>query len=170
MRGLLTEEKVLKKLGISDFRALPREKVFTMASMLSQMEPEVAQKAIEQFPQFSETMKSMLNDYKAFLDKALEANDKSIMSCYNSCDTIIRTLQQELERENLSFEEKKYIIEQMIEVNNVKAAKDSENKRFLATMSAAGLFAIGGIAVLGASLLGAKAEARLPDNKNENRE
>ena len=44
----LTEQKVLKKLGIDDFRHLTKDKVITMASMLDRMDPEVAKKAIEQ--------------------------------------------------------------------------------------------------------------------------
>lgn len=72
-----TEQKVLKKLGIQDFRHLTKDKVITMASMLDKMAPEVAKKAIEHFPNFSDTMKEILHDYKASLDKAQEANAES---------------------------------------------------------------------------------------------
>ena len=47
MARSLTEQKVLKKLGIDDFRHLTKDKVITMASMLDRMDPEVAKKAIE---------------------------------------------------------------------------------------------------------------------------
>jgi hypothetical protein len=56
MSKTLTEQKVLKKLGIQDFRCLTKDKVLTMASMLDKMDPEVAKKAIEQFQNFSDTM------------------------------------------------------------------------------------------------------------------
>ena len=42
MARSLTEQKVLKKLGIDDFRHLTKDKVITMASMLDRMDPEVA--------------------------------------------------------------------------------------------------------------------------------
>ena len=45
MARSLTEQKVLKKLGIDDFRHLTKDKVITMASMLDRMDPEVAKKA-----------------------------------------------------------------------------------------------------------------------------
>ena len=85
----LTEQKVLKKLGIEDFRHLTKDKVITMASMLDKMSPEVAKKAIEQFPNFSNTMKEILHDYKESLDKAQETNADSVKSFYDSCDMII---------------------------------------------------------------------------------
>ena len=114
MNKTITEQKVLKKLGIEDFRHLTKDKVITMASMLDKMEPEVAKKAIEQFPNFSNTMKEILHDYKDVLDKAQVTNDESVKSFYNSCDMTISSLQKELERDDQTFEERKYIIEKMI--------------------------------------------------------
>ena len=101
MRKPLTEQKVLKKLGIEDFRHLSKDKVIMMASMLDRMEPEVAKKAIEQFPQFSDTMKELLLDYKNVLDKALDENTESVNSFYESCNITISSLQKILEKDDL---------------------------------------------------------------------
>ncbi len=78
MAKLLSEEKVLKKLGIEDFRHLNKAKVINLASMLDKMDPEVAKKALEQFPEFAKTSKEMLVDYKETLNKGIESNDKSV--------------------------------------------------------------------------------------------
>lgn len=56
---MMNEQKVLKKLDIPDFRHLTKDKVIKMASMLDKMDPEVAKKAIEQFPEFANTTKEM---------------------------------------------------------------------------------------------------------------
>ena len=69
------------------------------------------------------------------MDKTLEENGESVKSYYSSCDAIISSLQKELDKEKLSFGEKKYIIDKMIEVNKMKGDKASENKKFLATMA-----------------------------------
>lgn len=69
MNRLLTEQKVLKKLGIEDFRHLTKYKVITMASMLDKMDPELAKKALEQFPHFSNTVKEILTRNKDTLEK-----------------------------------------------------------------------------------------------------
>lgn len=66
---MMSEAKVLKKLDIADFRHLTKDKVIKMASMLDKMDPEVAKKALEQFPEFVNTTKEMLTEYKESLDK-----------------------------------------------------------------------------------------------------
>lgn len=102
-----------------------------MASMLDRMDPEVAKKALEQFPDFSNTMKEVLAQYKENLDILLKENGDSVRAYYDSCDAIISSLQKELEREELSFDERKFIIDKMLEVNRMKGMKDTENKKSL---------------------------------------
>ena len=162
----LTEQKVLKKLGIENFRHLTKDKVITMASMLDKMDPEVAKKAIEQFPNFSETMKEILHEYKESLDKALETNAESVKSFYDSCDMILCSLQKELEKDGLTFEEKKYIIDKMMEVNRMKGEKDSENKKFIATMVLLGAAATTIVAGILSSTLGGNTKIEMQDDDN----
>lgn len=162
----ISEQKVLKKLGIEDFRHLTKDKVITMASMLDKMDPEVAKKAIEQFPNFSDTMKEILHDYKDFLDKAQEANAESVKSFYDSCDMTISSLQKELERTDQTFEERKYIIDKMMELNRMKGNKDSENKKFIATMALFGVAALGLVAGALSSALGGNTKIEMQDNDN----
>ena len=52
-----------------------------MASLLDRMHnPEVAKKALEQFPEFASTVKEMLAGYKDTLDKGLEVNKESVQA------------------------------------------------------------------------------------------
>ena len=164
MNRPLNEQKVLKKLNISDFRHLTKDKVITMASMLDKMDPEVAKKAIEQFPEFSATIKEMLSNYKETLDKGLENNKESVQTYYVSCNSIIEALKKELENENLCFDERKYIIDQMLEISKQMGEKDSENKKFIATMA---LIGGGVVVVLGgilASVLGGNTKIEASDD------
>ena len=155
MSKLMTEEKVLKKLGLDDFRHITKSKVIKMASMLDRVDPEVAKKAIEQFPDFSNTAKEILKEYKESLDKSLELNADSVKSYYDACNSIISSLQKEVENENLSFEEKKYFFDQMIEVSKMMGEKDSENKKFIAGCVTLGVVAVTGVvAILGSALGG----------------
>lgn len=163
MSKILTEEKVLKKLNIPDFRHLTKDKVITMASMLDKMDPEVAKKAIEQFPDFSLTAKDMLGDYKQELIKVIESSDESVKSYYNNCNMIIESLQKELEKENLTFDERKYIIEQMLYISDNIKEKDTEHKKFLTILATvAGATIVGVVAVL-ASTLGGNTKIDLKD-------
>lgn len=159
----LTEQKVLKKLNIEDFRHLTKDKVITMASMLDKMDPEVAKKALEQFPQFSNVAKEMLLGYKDTLDKGLESNSESVQAYYDSCKTTIKALEKELDRENISFEERKYIIEEMVKISDKMGEKDSQNKKFIATLSVVGVSVV--TAVL-ASALGGNTKIDTSDFNN----
>lgn len=151
----LTEQKVLKKLGIDDFRHLSKDKVITMASILDKMDPEVAKKALDQFPDFANTVKEILEGYKDTLDKGLVSNDESLKAFYDIHKAIIASLHKELDKDGLTFEQKKYIMEQMKEFSEKVDKKDSENKRFIAALTTLGSVVIlGGIGILASTLGG----------------
>lgn len=143
MQRSLTETQVLKKLNIEDFRHLTKDKVISMATMLDKMDPEVAKKALEQFPEFASTMCQILSEYKQSLDEGLKQNAEGVKSYYDTCDAIITSCQRELEKENLSFEERSFILEQMVLVAKMKGEKNTEDKKFIVMMSVIGLAAVG---------------------------
>lgn len=134
-----------------------------MASMIDKMDPEVAKKALEQFPDFANTTKEMLVEYKNTLDKSLESNRESVQTFYNSCNSMIESLQKQLEDKNLTFEERKYIIDTMLEISKMMEAKDSENKKFLATMALIGATVVGTVTAILASTLGGNTEIDTSD-------
>ena len=143
MQRSLTEAQVLKKLNIEDFRHLTKDKVISMATMLDKMDPEVAKKALEQFPEFANTMRQILADYKQSLDEGMRQNAEGVKSYYDTCDVIISSCQKQLEQEDLSFEERRFILEQMVLVAKMKGEKNTEDKKFIVMMSVIGLTAIG---------------------------
>lgn len=163
---MMSEEKVLKKLDIVDFRHLTKDKVIKMASMLDKMDPEVAKRALEQFPEFANTTKEMLTEYKESLDEGLESNNKSVKAVYDTYNAVITSLQKELEKENLTFEQKKYIIEQMKDVAEKVDKKDTENKRFIAGMATLAAIVVSSTVVVLASALGGNTQIK-PDDTDK---
>ena len=164
MKKVLSEQKVLHRLGISDFRHLTKDKVMEMASMLDRMDPEVAKKAIEQFPNFAETMCSVAAEYKSVLEKTLERNGDSVRAYYESCDAIIQACQKELDKDSLSFEERKQIISWMIEVANMKGEKDNENKQFMKAICGAGVGVVGIVGTVVRTALGGNTKLTFEKN------
>lgn len=153
MKKNLTEEKVLKKLEIPDFSHLTKEKMIAFASLLPQMDPEVAKNALEQFPNFAETSLNVMKEYKEVLQTALQNNADSTNSCYDMYNRVMDSLEKLLDKDNLSFEEQTFILEQMKEIATACDAKDSETKKYnLAAIGIAGTFALGIVAAIGASL------------------
>lgn len=162
----MTEQEVLKKLDIQDFRHMTKDKVVSFASMLANMDPEVALKALEQFPEFSKTVIELATDYKETIEKGLAGNSESTKVCHEVCTTIIDSLKSQLEKDNLPFDERKYYIEKMMEAAQMVQQKDSENKNFIwkvLGLAGAATLILGGTM---AAVLGSNVEFKLPGSKS----
>lgn len=165
MGDQLTEQQVLQALGIPDFRHLSKDKVMAFASMLTEMEPEVAIKALEQFPEFSKTILELAKDYKATIDKGMDSNIESMKSCAEILQSIIDSLQGQLDKNDVSFDERKYYIDKMFEVAHLQREKDSENKQFIVKVleiAGGAALVLGSVALVA---LGGKADFKLPIKK-----
>ena len=94
---------------------------------------------------------------------SLDLNNESVQSYYTLCNSIIETLQKQLENENLSFDERKYIIDKMLEISKMMGEKDSENKKFIATLAIIGAAVVGGISAVLATTLGGNVRIEADD-------
>ncbi len=165
MRYTLSEKKVLKKLGIQDFRHMTKDKTMSFASMLPYMDPEVAKKALEQFPSFKDLAGDIVSQYKAIVDKVFEENRISQQAFYDACNSIIRSLQKELEDDEIDSTERDRIEDKMIRVAAMIGKKDSENKGML-------LKVVGGVGgvfvfVLGVAAAYLGSSIKVSDSGNE---
>ena len=140
----LSEKKVLKKLGIPDFRHLTKDNVITMISMIPQMDPQVAMKALEQFPDLAKTAVELGRGYMETIKEAIESENTSLKSVYDYLNAIVSFLENELQKENLTFEEKKYILDKIIEVAKlIREAHKDHQHLILKALTAAGATALG---------------------------
>lgn len=165
MSNQLTERKVLQQLNIPDFRHITKDKVMTFASMIQNMEPEVAKKALEQFPEFAKMTLEVLKDYKGIMEKTLNENLASSKQCYDIYNEVMDALKSCLAKDDLPFEEKKYYIEKMMEIAKMAESKDAENKEFNWKMISLGTLAVFTVVGIGASVLGGSANIKLPKSK-----
>ena len=85
----------------------------------------------------------MLTDYKQLLDSGLKENAEGSKSFYESCDVIISTCQKLLDKEDLSFDEKRYILDQMVIVTKMKGDQNTKDKQFITAMWCFGTVALG---------------------------
>ena len=151
MARTIAEKRVLKKLGITDFRHMTKDKIVSFASMLPRMDPEVAKKALEQFPEFASSAKEILANYKETIDKAVDSNDKSVKASYDICNNIIQSLKEQLDDKSLDFEQRMIIEDKMIEVAKMSAELDKQNKDFLVKIGGIG----GAVAIVATAVIGA---------------
>lgn len=165
MNNQLTEQQVLNQLNIPDFRHITKEQVMTFASMLQDMEPEVAKKALEQFPEFVKMTLEVMREYKSVLEKSLDDNSASSQQCYDIYNKVIDALQSCLDKDDLSFEERRYYLDSMKEIAKMAERKDSENKKFNWAIILAGTVAVTVAASISANLLGSNSNFKLPSLK-----
>ena len=168
MTRTLSEKKVLKKLGISDFRHMTKDKIVKFASMLPYMDPEVAKKALEQFPAFKDLASDLVTQYKGIVDKAIDGNEISQKAFYDACNSIIQSLQKELEDDDITSEEKERIEDKMIKVAQMIGEKDSENKGFLLKCLAIGGFVVTAIGGVAAAILGSNTQISQNEDQDDN--
>lgn len=160
----MDEKKVLKKLKIKDFRHLTKSKVIQLASMLDKMDPEVAKKALDQFPDFAEAVKVVVDSNKVVVEAGLDSNNQSTREAYAALNKIIDVLKEQLEKDNLATEERKDILKSLDYVADRIVELDKNNKKFIFNMDKLQV-ALGAAAIftLGAAL-GCIANVNLADD------
>lgn len=163
MAKLLSEKDVLKQLDIPDFRHLSKDKVMQFASMLDNMDPEVAKAAIKQFPDFANLTLEALKDYRGVIEKAIDADKDGTKQCLDIYNQIILALSHCVEKDDIPFEEKQYYIEKMMEIADMANEKNSEGKAFLwKVVAVASSVASVAIALGAAALTGGRLDLNLP--------
>lgn len=148
-----TEAKVLKKLDIPDFRYITKDKVIALATMIPKMDSEVAKKAIEQFPNFSSTSLQIMKEYKDILEQAIQENKEGTQILYYMYNHVMGCYEQTLIEDNLTFDEKMYILDKMKEIADEihKIENEKENARLKIVGVASGVVTTI-VAVLGAAI------------------
>jgi hypothetical protein len=163
---IMTEEEVLQRLNIPDFRHLTKDKVISFASMLEKMDPELAKKVIDKFPDYAKAVLSALQNCKDTIVRLSDSNDKSLSRIYDECDQVVESLSKCLEDGDVSFEEKKYFIEQMMKITESTAKKDAESKAYnwkmFTVLCTTVIVAIGTMA----SIIGGNTSINIPNAQN----
>ena len=121
MKKKLTEKQALKKLDISDFKSLPSSKLDDFAKILPEMDPKVAEKALEQIPEFTKSAVQIANYNKEIFTNGINSKDVSTRTAYNICDSIIHVYEERL-NDSLSEEERSECIKNLLEI--AKITKD----------------------------------------------
>ena len=168
MKKALTEEKVLRKLGIQDFTQLNKDNIIPFTTMLPRMSPTVQKKALEQFPDFAATSLAVMREYKQILESAIKENGNSVKNCYEMHFRVMTALEKILDSDELTFQDKLLISDQMRELSTQMDMKDTENKKFLyGIVGVAGVVALGVVTVLSAALGGSDALGKVADKIGE---
>ena len=131
MHRSLTEQKILKQLDIPDFRHMTKDKIIEFTSLLPQMNPEVAKKALDQFPDFANSAVKIVDTLKNVAADSLGKSDESSKRFDKMANRVMDSLQEMLKDGPLSFDEKQYIIDQMMQLSKMVDDHDTKQKSFI---------------------------------------
>ncbi|KMS82539.1 MULTISPECIES: hypothetical protein [Streptomyces] len=168
--GYKSEAEIKQALGIESWRHLSKDKMIRFVAMMPEMETEVALKIIEQFPAFKDFAKDAVDTMEKAHESTLSANKQSQEHVHRAFQEIREILKRELNKENLSWEQKKYIIEQIQETGRLEFQKDSENKQFLDGMLKKVVLGAGAALALGVAFVGGRIMAESKDDPEDSQE
>lgn len=155
--GYSNEAEIKRALGIDTWRELSRDKMLTFAALMPDMDTEVALKVIEQFPSFRDFAGDVVDVMEGAQDATIASNERSDDQVHDALREIREILKGELDKGDLPWEHRRWVIEQIQETGRLQFSKDSENKRFLDSILGKVVLGVGGIAALGLAALGGRA-------------
>lgn len=158
------EGELKKALEIDTWRNLSRDKMIKFVAMMPDMDKELALKVVEQFPDFKRFVSGALDFIGQRYESALNHNKQSQESFYQSVRETREILKRELEKDDLTWEQKKYILDRIMDTVKLEPAKDSENKRFLDSLLGKVTLVTAAAIAVGATVLGGRVLAQLEES------
>ena len=153
------EQEILKKLNIDNFRQLKKENFIELTSMLDKIDPEVAMKIIEQYPEFAKTSLEVVREYQIVVDKALDSNKVTQKAVLEACQRKLAILEKMLEKESLTLDDQKFYLSEWDKIIKDLSSLDEKNKKWLGDLLATlgkfslGVLSLGIVALSGNKLL-----------------
>jgi len=161
-KKMMLEEDVKKALNITDFRSLSKEKIMEFVSIIPKVDKEVAISIINQFPNYADMAKDMVGGMINLCDNALQDAKVGRKDVIESYRVVLETLKEELNKGDLSIDDRKRITDDMLVVAEKIDAVNDKHLEFLKdTLKKVG-GTIAGVVVVGVAILGA-----IDSNKNK---
>lgn len=150
------ELEIKRELGINTWRELSKDKLLRFAAMMPNMDTEVALKVVEQFPNFKDFAVDVIDAMETAHESTLKTNERSGDHVHDAYRDIRTILKAELDKGELTWDQRRWLVEQIQETGRQQFSKDSENKRFLDSVLGKVVVGAGGIVVLGLVALGGR--------------
>ncbi|MFI1068540.1 hypothetical protein [Streptomyces puniciscabiei] len=158
------EDQIKRALGIDTWRNLSKDKMIRFVAMMPDMDTEVALKIVEQFPSFKDFALNVMDVMKTSHESTISANAQSQEHVHRAYQYLRETIRNELDKGDLTWEQRRELIEKMQEVVREQSQKDSENKRFLDEAHKK-VLVLGAVALaLGLAFVGGRVSAESKDS------
>ena len=154
MSKQISETELLQKLDIPDWRHMTKDKVMTFASSMAYLDPEVAKKAIEQFPQFVKLGNELVSALRESLNSAYTESSKGMEQAYTLNTKILESLDTRLNKFFISRREREKIIDAMLEVSkNISELENAHHTFLLNGVKTVGK-AVAGVCLIAGAAIG----------------
>ena len=163
-----SEDDIKNALGIQTWRNLSQANVTKFAAMMPDMDKEVALKIVEQLPEFTNFALGVVNAIQKAQEAAYAENKQSMEQVYRAWQETREILKGQLAIEDLQWEERKYILDLLMEAARQVSAKDSENKGWLKEIYNWAPIVGSAAIVMALVYVGGKAGFELPDGGKGN--
>lgn len=148
-----TEQQILTELGVKDFRNLTKDMWVSLYSSLHELDKDVAMKIIDQFPAYKDAVCGYIDDYKDIAINAISVVSDSNKSFFIGANEELSIVKEELNREDLSFDQRMELLDRIHDVVEEMNSKDTENKNFVIKLiGGVGVILLGAVAALGTAL------------------
>lgn len=147
-------EKLKKRLGINSWQELSKDRVLAFVSELPRLDKEVALDIVRQFPNFKELATSGLDKLQAQADQAAANGDKGQERLHQSFMQSREILSKELDRPNLSPEDRLHIMNLLSDLLAKEALLESDNRDFQERLVKYVVAGVTVVAAIGGAILG----------------
>jgi hypothetical protein len=151
------ERKVLSQLGRESFNQVKKDDIIKFAAMMPDLPTEHVLKILEQFPEFTRFASEALDTIERAHQSALEHNKHSQDHFHEACKEVRAVLRGELDRDCLSPEERRHVLDLLTQILNLESAKDSENKQFISSLIQKVGITVGTVVLASLVFVGARA-------------
>lgn len=150
LKGNLKEKDVLKKLGISSWEELPKDKYDDLAALIPQTARKDAVKIFNKLPDYVQVSGELIGLLKTVSVDLLKQGDDSHKKVLEGYQKTLDALQKKLDKPTLLPWTRKKITNQMLDICDKMAKISEEHKNWLLkTLGTIGGIAVSLVAVVG---------------------
>lgn len=125
------EDAVARALNVPSLRNLSAEKQVELVALLSDIPEPLRSQLSELVPGLRATQLAAIDAYEQTLTASLDANDKNQERLHASLNRTRDVIEGRLNRDDISEEQERWLVESLKDVDRLEAEKDTENKTFI---------------------------------------
>ena len=158
MSRTISEEKLLKKLDIPDFRHMTKDKMLVFASSVQKMDKEVAKAIISQFPNFKELASDSMKDGLLIIKELINSDNEEQIKLYDRLSSEQEIYFEILKKNDLTFDQQLIVFDKLESIRKTIIELNRDSKMFKLKMGTITVLGIGTVLLTAATLLGGNFE------------